>query len=97
MFQQTEDMGDADTTTSELAIEDLQMTMYKDSDSANDVKPPRTIYEVEEDTKSALTFKIYCFFEDLHTLQSELRRTWTPHKEGKTSLIGATIITTAVI
>ncbi|RDI78406.1 hypothetical protein Vi05172_g11604 [Venturia inaequalis] len=94
---QSHDIEDSDIAMSQLAIDDMHMTMYKASDVAGDVKSRRTIYQAEEDAQSALAFKIYCFFEDLHILREELKRIWTSYKDGKMSIIGATIITTAVI
>lgn len=94
---QSHDIEDSDIAMSQLAIDDMHMTMFKTSGVAGDVKSRRTIYQAEEDAQSALAFKIYCFFEDLHILREELKRIWTSYKDGKMSIIGATIITTAVI
>lgn len=58
---------------------------------------PRAVWELEEDSQSDFAFQVFCFFEDLHALQGELRRTWTEYKNGSVDLLAATIITTAAI
>ena len=56
-----------------------------------------TVYEVSEDERTELLLRVFCFFEDLHTVQGQLRRVWKKYAAGELHIIFATIITTAAI
>lgn len=60
-------------------------------------RKPQAVWEVEEESQSDFAFQVFCFFEDLHALQGELRKTWTEYKNSSVDLLAATIITTAAI
>lgn len=56
-----------------------------------------TVYEVRENERSAFTFNIFCFFEGLHTIQGELRKTWKTCVAGELDFVAACLIVTASI
>lgn len=60
-------------------------------------KQAHAIYELEEGSEWEVAFKIFCFFEDLHTLQGELRRTWKAYCSDDLDILAAIIVTTAAI
>jgi hypothetical protein len=55
------------------------------------------LYELIADSQAELSLKVFCFFEDLHILQGEIRKAWSSFEAGKLNLVAATIVTTAAI
>jgi hypothetical protein len=82
---------------SDLAAENLPLGFGKPGTTTKNTKTARAVDEVEEDTQSGLTFKIFCSLEDLHILQGELRKTWRSYKDNKIDLLVNAVITTAAI
>lgn len=88
-----EDDNEEGITASEIS----SLTVSGKNKPAQKVEETRAVYELEEDTQSEFAFKTFCLFEDLHTLQGELRRTWKAQLSGDVDLLSATIVTTAAI
>jgi hypothetical protein len=65
----------------QTAPEDVKKIVAKGTHAAA-TQPSLAIYKVKEDNQHELTFKIYCFFENPHDLQGELRRTWKSYRIG---------------
>lgn len=58
----------------------------------------RDIYELDEnDADFEATFRLYCFFEDLHKIQAEIQKVWQHFADGKIGLKTATVVTEAGI
>jgi hypothetical protein len=92
-FEHIEDDNEDDITASEAN----SLTVSGKNRRAQKAKETCAVYELEEDSQSEFAFKIFCLFEDLHTLQGELRRTWKAQHSGDVDLLSATIVTTAAI
>jgi hypothetical protein len=92
-FEPIEDDNKEDIVASEIGL----LTVPGKNKLAQQKKETCAVYELEEDYQSELVFKIFCFFEDLHTLQGEVRRMWKAHNSGNLDLLSATIVTTAAI
>jgi hypothetical protein len=84
-----EDLPTASDINSLIAPPDSTKTQTKSA--ADD------LYELIADPQAELSLKVFCFFEDLHVLQGEIRKAWSSFEAGKLSLVAATIVTTAAI
>lgn len=82
-----------------LDVEDLDESL---SVSASDVVITNTkhvkartidVYELEGQSEIDHAFLIFCFFEDLHSVQDTLKETWEGYKAGTCDLVTATVIT----
>ncbi|KAL2001017.1 hypothetical protein VTN02DRAFT_2330 [Thermoascus thermophilus] len=60
-------------------------------------KQSRAVYEVEVDCIWDFQFAMYCFFEDLHSLQEYLQGTWKRYRAGDIDIVSATILTTGAL
>lgn len=63
------------------------------SQPSRDSNRKTDLYELDTGANWELDFAIYSLFEDLHRLRVETRRTWTRFKDGKITLIHATLST----
>jgi hypothetical protein len=48
------------------------------------------IYELVDELQTELSLQVFCFFEDLHILQGEVRRAWRSYKTRDLTLVAAT-------
>lgn len=77
----------------------LQQT-EEDNDEEDTVLPepvvsaahPEEDYELDESPAFILSFMAFCFFEDLHAVQGEVRRAWKSYKNGNTPIFTPIII-----
>lgn len=76
----------------DLTVSDITTSTAQ---SGNKKPQPTVAYDLEVDEHWEATFVVYCFFEDLHQLQNQLRKLWTSQKENAIDLITATVTTTA--
>jgi hypothetical protein len=91
--EHVEDDNEEDITASEIS----SLTVSGENRPAQKVNETYAVYELDEDSQSEFAFKIFCLFEDLHTLQGEIRRVWKAQLSGDLDLLSATIVTTAAI
>jgi hypothetical protein len=95
-----------------LSVDDDHLDAEEDLPTASDISTlvaspngtkPQTkpsvdeLYEIVPDPQAELSLKVFCFFEDLHILQGEVRKAWNAFKAGNLTLVAATIVTTAAI
>lgn len=86
-----------------LHVEDIDDEEYPIT--ATDISEPkpqavtqREVYELDDhDADFENTFSLFCFFEDLHAIQTEIRKVWQRFADGHVDLKTATIITQAGI
>lgn len=63
-FEHNEDDNEVDITASDIS----SLTVSGKNRPAQKEKETYALYELEEDSQSEIAFKIFRFFEDLHTL-----------------------------
>ena len=90
-------MDDADDAKDTSDLSDIDSILRDCASDSQMTDAELSEYELVPDADIELTFKIFCFFEDLHTLQEEVQMAWHSYKAGTTTLIAATIITTIAI
>lgn len=90
-----EDYEDYDDSTS-IPPKELSYPVRTGAGSSKPILR-HAIYELAEEVQTELAFKVFCFFEDLHSVQGELRRIWKKYAAGELNIMFATIITTAAI
>ena len=73
-----------------------QIGVHSANNKANQSKA-RDVYELEVEPSTEYAFAVFCFFEDMHRVQNQLKEIWNLYKIGSCDLVTASMTTNAAI
>lgn len=89
---------------SQLEVEDVDESFHlSPTDVALTTRPTAKqpdsvdVFELEAERAFDDAFAVFCFFEDLHRIQDQIRKTWENCESGKITLVAATTVTETAV